>query len=133
MDSRVSGIEVFYDGGCPVCSREVRFLQRRDRRGVIRFTDIDAAGFEAPAGGPGFDALMARIHGRLSDGTWIEGVEVFRQLYTVIWLGPLVALSRLPGITQLLDWSYGVFARNRRRVFGRCTAETCAPGRAPQA
>ncbi len=121
--------EVFYDGGCPVCSREVRFLQRRDRRGAIRFTDIDAAGFRVEPGGPGLDALMARIHGRLPDGTWIEGVEVFRQLYTAIGLGALAALTRLPGIAHLLDWTYAVFARNRRRVFGRCTAEACAPRR----
>lgn len=119
------GIEVFYDGGCPVCSREVRFLRRWDRRGVMRFTDIDAPGFQAVPGGPGLDDLMARIHARLPDGTWIQGVEVFRRLYAAIGLGPLVALSRLPGITHLLDRAYVVFARNRRRLFGRCTSETC--------
>ena len=38
-------IEAFYEGGCPVCLREVRVLRRLDRRGRIRFTDIDAPGF----------------------------------------------------------------------------------------
>lgn len=128
---RDATIELFYDGGCPLCSREVRFLQRRDRRGAIRFTDIDAAGFEAVPGGPGLDGLMARIHARLPDGTWVEGVEVFRRLYTAIGFGPLVALSRLPGIARLLDWSYAVFARNRRRLTGRCTADTCGRGVIP--
>jgi predicted DCC family thiol-disulfide oxidoreductase YuxK len=126
-------IEVFFDGGCPLCSREVRFLRRWDRPGVIRFTDIDAADFQAPPGHPGLDVLMARIHARLSDGRWIEGVEVFRRLYASIGLGPLVALSRLPGITQLLDWSYALFARNRRRLFGRCSTATCGPARASRA
>jgi predicted DCC family thiol-disulfide oxidoreductase YuxK len=129
MDLQRTEIALFYDGGCPVCSREVRFLQRRDRRGAIRFIDIDAAGFQAEPGGPGLETLMARIHGRLPDGTWIEGVEVFRRLYAAVGFGPVVALTRIPGVSHLLDWAYGVFARYRRRVFGRCTAETCAPQR----
>ncbi|MCA9152358.1 MAG: DUF393 domain-containing protein, partial [Planctomycetales bacterium] len=33
-------VEVFYDGDCPLCKREIGFLQRRDRQGRIRFTDI---------------------------------------------------------------------------------------------
>jgi predicted DCC family thiol-disulfide oxidoreductase YuxK len=75
---------------------------------------------------------MARIHARLSDGTWIQGVEVFRRLYAAVGFGPLVAVSRWPGISQLLDRAYAVFARNRVRWFGRCTANTCAvePGQA---
>ncbi len=126
------GIEVFYDGGCPICAREVRFLRRWDRRNAIRFTDIDAPDFKAMPGGPAADNLMARIHARLPDGTWIQGVEVFRRLYATIGLGPLVALSRLPGVSHALDWSYAVFARNRRRLFGRCTSDTCGPAPAPK-
>jgi predicted DCC family thiol-disulfide oxidoreductase YuxK len=123
-----SAIEVFYDGGCPVCLREVRVLRRLDRRGRIRFTDIDAPGFEPPASGPALEDLMARIHARGSDGDWIDGVEVFRCLYAAVGFGPLVAVSRLPGISQLLDWGYAIFARNRTRWFGRCTSNSCASG-----
>jgi predicted DCC family thiol-disulfide oxidoreductase YuxK len=130
VETRESTIELFYDGGCPLCSREVRFLQRRNTSGLIRFTDLDAPGFRPAADGPGFETLMARIHARLPDGTWVEGVEVFRRLYTAIGFGPLVALTRLPGIAQLLDWSYALFARYRRPLLGRCTAGTCGPTRA---
>ena len=125
-------IEVFYDGGCPVCLREVRMLRRLDRRGLIRFTEIDAPRFVAPEPGPAFDELMARIHARVSDGTWIQGVEVFRRLYAAVGFGPLVTVSRWPGISHLLDRAYAGFARNRVRWFGRCTANTCTvePGKA---
>jgi predicted DCC family thiol-disulfide oxidoreductase YuxK len=111
----------------------VRFLRRRDRRQAICFTDIDAPDFEALSGGPAADDLRARIHARLPDGTWIQGVEVFRRLYGAIGSRRLVALSRLPGISHALDRSYSVFARNRRRVFGRCTSETCRAAPAPKA
>ena len=124
--SATRAVEVFYDGGCPVCLREVRLLRRLDRRGSVLFTDIDEPGFEPPRPGPAFDDLMARIHARLPDGSWIQGVEVFRRLYTAVGFGPLVAVSRWPGISHLLDGSYAVFARNRVRWFGRCTTNTCA-------
>lgn len=53
-------------------------------------------------------------------------IEVFRRLYAAVGFGPLVLLSRLPLISQLLDWGYAVFARNRLRLTGRCTAKNCS-------
>jgi predicted DCC family thiol-disulfide oxidoreductase YuxK len=126
-----SDIEVFYDGGCPVCLREVRVLRRLDRRGRIRFADIDAPGFQVSEDSPGFEDLTARIHARTSEGTWVHGVEVFRRLYAAVGFGPLVAVSRWPGLSQVLDWGYAIFARNRTRWFRRCTANTCDTGARP--
>jgi predicted DCC family thiol-disulfide oxidoreductase YuxK len=125
-DSAAYDIEVFFDGVCPLCRREVEFLRRLDRRGKIRFTDISSPDFEAVSVGKTDDALMAQIHGRLPDGTWLQGVDVFRRLYAAVGFGPLVFLSRLPLISQLLSWAYAVFARNRLRLTGRCTATSCA-------
>ena len=124
-------IEVFYDGACPMCGREISMLQRLDRGARIRFVDIAVPGFDAGAVGVSHEALMARIHGRLPDGTLIDGVEVFRRLYTAVGFGPAVALTRLPGVAQLLDAAYAGFARRRLHLGGRCDAQTCAPSRAP--
>lgn len=76
--------------------------------------------------------LMARIHGRLPDGTWIEGVEVFRRLYAAVGFGPLVMLSRLPGVAQVADAAYALFARNRLKLTGRCEAGGCDVEAAPK-
>lgn len=122
-------IEIFYDGGCPLCRREMAFIRRRDRQGAIQFTDIAAPQFRAETYGVTHDALMAQLHARLADGTWLRGVEVFRRLYAAIGFGPLVRLTRLPLVSQLLDVLYVRFARNRLRLTGRCTAETCAADR----
>lgn len=118
-------LEVFYDGGCPLCRREIATLKKWDRRGQILFTDIDAPEFRAETVGKTQTELMELIHGRLPDGAWVTGVEVFRKLYAAAGFGPLVALTRLPGVSHLLDWGYTVFARNRLRVTGRCTDERC--------
>ena len=120
-------IEVFFDGGCPLCRREINFLRRWDQKGRFRFTDISSPDFEAESVGMTDEMLRAQIHGRLPDGAWLRGVEVFRRIYAAIGFGPLVLMSRLPLISQVLDWGYAVFARNRLRLTGRCAATRCVP------
>lgn len=118
-------VEVFYDGECPICVKEIRFLKWCDRKNGILFTDIAADEFDADSYGFTQQDFMDEIRGRLPDGSWIQGVEVFRRLYAAIGLGPVVFLTRLPLITQMLDLSYRVFARNRLRLTGRCSADGC--------
>ena len=117
-------VEVFYDGQCPLCMREISMLKRRDQRRRIQFTDIAQPDFDARSVGTSQETLMRRIHGRLPNGTVIEGVEVFRRLYTAVGFGSIVWITRLPVVSQLLDLGYAVFAKNRLRLTGRCT-ESC--------
>lgn len=124
-------VEVFHDGACPLCAREMRWLRKLDRHGRILFTDISDPAFDPAAVGLTFEALMARIHGRLPDGRVIEGVEVFRQLYAAVGFRRVAALSRAPLVSHLLKVAYEVFARNRLRLTGRCTDGQCAVHRVP--
>ncbi|HWA71392.1 MAG TPA: DUF393 domain-containing protein [Polyangiaceae bacterium] len=119
-------VEVFYDGECPLCSREIRMLERLDRHKRIRFTDIAAPGFDARALGFEHAQLMAKIHARLPNGQVVEGVEVFRQLYGAVGYERLVRVSRAPGISGLLDLGYRWFAQNRLRLTGRCEDGVCS-------
>jgi predicted DCC family thiol-disulfide oxidoreductase YuxK len=118
-------IEVFFDGGCPLCAREVALLRHWDRAHKICFTDIDQPDFDNLRLGKSRPELMDQMHGRLPDGTWLKGVEVFRRMYGAVGFRGLVALSRLPGLSQLLDAGYWIFAKNRLRLTGRCTGDTC--------
>ena len=68
---------------------------------------------------------MVEIHGRLPDGRWVTGVEVFRRLYGCIGFGPLVLLTRLPLVRQLLNVGYRFFAKSRLQLTGRCS-ENCS-------
>jgi len=117
--------EVFFDGDCPLCLKEINLLRWMDRKKRIVFTDIADKSFDPTALGKSMDELMARIHGRLPDGSLVEGVDVFRHLYSAVGLSPVVALTRIPGITQLLDAGYVWFARNRLKLTGRCTEDNC--------
>ena len=124
--SRISNepLEVFFDGACSLCTREINMLRRLDRNDRIIFTDIAAPDFDAEAqAGLSYSTLMATIHARLPDGTLITGVEVFRQLYGRVGLKSLMPLTRIPGIKQGLDVAYEKFAKNRLRLTGRCEEE----------
>lgn len=135
QESAAWQVKVFYDGDCPLCMREIAFLQRRDAgRGIALFEDIAAPGFDAANLGLDHADLMARIHGMLPDGTLIEGVEVFRRVYSAVGLGWLAAPTRWPGFRQLTDAAYRVFARNRLSWTGRTgTCESAACNTFPEA
>lgn len=128
-------IEVFYDGDCPLCRREIAMLQRWDRNDRLCCTDIAANDFDAARVGKTHQELMGEIHGRLPDGQLVTGVEVFRRVYSAVGFGWLVPLTRLPGVRQVLDVTYRWFARRRLWLTGRggeaasCTArQDCGRG-----
>ena len=83
--------------------------------------DASGPAFDGARPGRSFDELMGEIHGRLPDGTWITGVEVFRRLYGAVGFRWLVAVSRWPGVRPALDAAYRLFARHRLHLTGRCT------------
>ncbi len=118
-------VEVFYDGECPLCLREIKLLRWMDRKQNILFTDIADPDFRPSDYGKTMQEFMDEIQGRLPDGSWILGVEVFRRLYAAVGFSPLVAVTRLPGVSHGLGFGYRVFAKNRLRLTGRCTKETC--------
>lgn len=121
-------VEVFFDGDCPLCLKEIRMLQWMDRRKRIRFTDIAAAEFSSDQYGMTFQQFMDEIQGRLPDGTWITGVEVFRRLYAAVGFWWITWVTRLPVISHALEWGYRTFAKNRLKWTGRCSTESCGLG-----
>lgn len=106
--------EVFFDGACPICSREMAHIRQLDRNSTVRFTNIAAPDFDAQVQGLDAESLDQQIHGRLPDGSLVTGVEVFRRLYSSLGYKRLVAWSRRPWVSKLLDGCYSAFARHRR-------------------
>lgn len=112
---------LLFDGECGFCDRMTRFVLKRDRQDAFRF---------APLQGPAGRAWVARFGedpDRLDTFRVVVGYEgpeprllsrgraglfVLRELGGVWTLGR--ALGVLP--TRLLDWGYGVVARNRHRL-----------------
>ncbi len=119
-------IKLLYDGQCPLCLREVNFLKRRDNgRGLVAFVDIaDDAYNPADNGGVDFETAMGRIHAVRVDGTVIQNVEVFRQIYDILGIGWIYAVTKLPVIGPLVDWLYEIWADWRLPLTGRSPLAT---------
>ncbi len=119
-------IELLYDGDCPLCVREVNFLQKKDAgRWLVKFVDIaDDAYQPADHGGIDFETAMGRIHAVLPDGTAIKNVEVFRRIYSLLGIGWMYAPTRWPVVGPLVDWLYDIWADWRLQVTGRADLQT---------
>jgi predicted DCC family thiol-disulfide oxidoreductase YuxK len=119
-------IKLLYDGDCPLCLHEVNFLRKKDNgRGLVAFTDIADDNYSpGDNGGVDFATAMGRIHAVKADGTVINNVEVFRQVYDVLGIGWIYAPTRWPILGPLVDWAYGVWAHWRLAVTGRPSLKT---------
>ncbi|MBO3460255.1 DUF393 domain-containing protein [Aetokthonos hydrillicola Thurmond2011] len=114
-------IKLLYDGECPLCLREVKFLKKRDAgRGLVAFVDIASDNYKPEAhGGIDFETAMGRIHAVLPDGSIIKNVEVFRRVYDILGIGWVYAPTKLPVIGVIVDKVYGIWAHWRLRFTGR--------------
>jgi predicted DCC family thiol-disulfide oxidoreductase YuxK len=126
---------LLFDSDCPMCRREVRWLQRRDRNGRLQAVDIAAPGFDAGRFGLSQEEVMAELCGVLPDGRVTRGMESMRRAWAAVGLGWVMAPTVWPLLRLLFDLGYKVFARYRvplGRLFGRrCEDGRCAVGGRP--
>ena len=115
---------VFYDGGCPMCRREIDHYRRIDRRENIRWIDIIEEPHRLSEYGLSREQAMQRFHVLDNDGNWQTGargfIEVWRQLPYYHRLASAVQALRLAGP---MDFVYRYWARWHWRR--RCNQEQC--------
>lgn len=104
-------VTVWYDGGCPLCRREIAAMRRLDRRGRIAFVDVDRNdGGSCPIDRA---ALLARFHAR-EDDVMLSGAAAFAAMWRAIpLLRPLGLLARHRPVLALLEQGYRLFLRAR--------------------
>jgi len=122
--------KLLYDGGCPLCVREVSWLRFWNRRGLLAFEDISADGFDAARYPKTRQELMQAMHGVYRDGRIVRALEAFREAYRLVGLGWLLAPTRWPVLRPLFDLLYRLFARYRMPL-GSFFGQTCASGACP--
>jgi predicted DCC family thiol-disulfide oxidoreductase YuxK len=123
-------LQVFYDGACPLCSREVSHYRGRDRHHHIQWVDIAQPDFQATDYGLDPARVQQVMHARLADGRVVTQVAAFVKIWEALPPGllttPLRWLLKIPGLLPLANVAYRLFARNRYRLTGRCTPESCS-------
>ncbi len=111
--------EVFYDGACPVCRREIAVYKRMAAAGDAPLSRdgawIDVSDPAAAPDGLDRDALLRRFHVRRANGEVVSGaaafVAVWRATPSLAWIGRIV--DRQPFIA-IGDVLYAGFLGVRR-------------------
>lgn len=108
-----ANLTVFYDGLCPLCSREIEHYRRRVTAGAVEFVDIAKPEFDALALGLNPVQVHRHIHARVG-GQFVTGVDAFREIWGVIpgfrWLRWVTGLPVIYPASKVL---YAIFARLR--------------------
>ncbi len=107
---------VFYDGGCPICRREIDHYRRIDRDDAVAWRDIVADPDALDGTGIEWQTAMDRFHILDAHGQVHSGAEAFLLVWEHLpgwrWLGRVVRSLRLTG---LLERAYVFWARRRAR------------------
>jgi predicted DCC family thiol-disulfide oxidoreductase YuxK len=111
-----SSLTLYYDGLCPLCQAEITWLSSRNAKKLLYFVDVSASNYEAASHQISCQAALDQMHGKLSDGTMLVGVEVFAAAYQRADLALLAWLFTRPWLSPILRFCYKVFARYRHRI-----------------
>ena len=109
---------VLYDGGCPLCSREINHYQRLDKRQAIQWCDITSDEQAHILGSLNIQWQEAMKHMHVIDrqGNIVKGAYAFKEMWLNLpyYRWPAQFL-RLPLITPILNVLYNGFATLRWR------------------
>lgn len=111
-------LTVLYDGGCPLCGREIAHVQglaERQADSALCFVDVSATQCAMPADERA--ALLARFHVQRADGSRLDGAAAFAAMWARLpgwrWLA---RLAKLPGALAVMELAYRGFLKVRPRL-----------------
>ena len=96
-------LRVWFDGGCPLCAREISIMRKLDWFNKVDFVDVLSTD-ECPIQR---DELLARFHSQSFDGRLLSGAAAFALLWRSLpLLRPLGELARIPVVLRALESLY---------------------------
>ena len=94
---------IWYDGSCPLCTREIALMRRLDWRRAIEFHDVSPPDAVCPLDR---QELLARFHAS-ENNVILSGAAAFAAMWRAIpLLKPLGIMARSPAVLRMLEWLY---------------------------
>ncbi len=108
---------VYFDGECPLCTREISFYRHQPGGQSVDWVDIHSANPARLPSGIGKERLLARFHVQHANGAIVTGARAFIVLWQSLprlrWLG--MAADNRP-VIWLLEQLYRWFLPARPRI-----------------
>ncbi|MDX5365904.1 MAG: DUF393 domain-containing protein [Alphaproteobacteria bacterium] len=102
--------DVYFDGSCPLCRREIDFYRRREGAEAINWVDVSAADYAGGDGAPDPQTAMKRFHVKRADGALVSGGAAFAELWAAIpALRPFGILFRHAPFSWAIALGYRLF------------------------
>ena len=115
---------IYFDGECGFCRHFVDRWRPTLERAGFAICALQEPGvmelFKLPEA-----ELLRDIRCVTSQGEHLSGADVYRYAGEKIWWAtPLMIASKLPGLRQLVNRGYRLFADNRHRISKSCGLDT---------
>jgi predicted DCC family thiol-disulfide oxidoreductase YuxK len=109
---------VYYDGACPLCSREIAIYQKWKGGEQMNWVDASQCDQEQLGEYLTREQALARLHCRDEGGNLLEGAQAFIAIWSrlrgLTYLTPLLSNSV---ILKVLECAYRGFLHIRRRLY----------------
>jgi predicted DCC family thiol-disulfide oxidoreductase YuxK len=110
---------VYFDGGCPICRREINLYRRRIDVSLVQWLDLSQTNADMVASDLKRSDAMAQFHVRRPDGRLERGAVAFGVLWSIVpgfrWLG---LLTHFRFSRMVMDVAYRCFLRLRPTLQG---------------
>ena len=113
-----------FDGGCPLCLRETKFLKKKDVSNKINFVDIDSDNYNPELYQDiSYAQAMSNLHGILENGDIIKGLDVLSYSYKLVGLGWVYYPLKIDFLAPVMRLFYQLWARYRLKITNRSNIE----------
>ena len=106
-------LTLFVDRACPLCAREVRWLERTADPARLLLVDVSATDFSCVGLGKDLSQLRRRLHARSASGVWLTGVDATYWSWRLAGHGTWAAPLGWKPLRPLLRLAYTLFATLR--------------------
>ncbi len=109
-------LKLFFDGNCPLCAAEMKYLASLDNNKKISFHDVRQPKALELLNGVSCQSALDAIHAQLHSGEILTGVDVFIVAYDAVGLKKLSWVLRRKSLRPIFDFAYKQFAKRRMLI-----------------
>ncbi|XP_038061813.1 uncharacterized protein At5g50100, chloroplastic-like [Patiria miniata] len=123
-------LKVLYDGDCPLCMQEIKFVQYMNKKkDTLELVNIASPDYNPEENNRiSYETAMGVMHVIGPNQQVYTKVDAVYEMYSALGLRWIVAYMRWPLLSTFFEWAYMVFARRRlqwTRSWRGCETAKC--------